>query len=346
MRERVPDCIRVPPSHTSLRAISAHVGIRTGALDTCIGRRQVEIVESHLVRRERVRWAFPRTVRSAEVSQLTAPARRVEFELMRPQEIAEERARCPLVFVPLGPLEWHGPHLPLGTDGLVAYAVAVEVARRVGGVVLPAYFVGTDTVRPEGGGPQSTGALGFDDGVRIFGMDYPHNPVKSVYFEEGVTAVVVRELLRGLKANGYRLLVLVSGHGAPNHVRMLARLAAEESDPPRARVIYARGPLPASLNVPDPGHAERVETSVVMALWGDRADVSTLPPKGTPLRYPDFGIVDGKAFDGDPTADFTLRPESDPRDATAELGRRILEARIGRLAEVVQSHLGGMSPAR
>ncbi|HEY3118237.1 MAG TPA: creatininase family protein, partial [Chloroflexota bacterium] len=125
-------------------------------------------------------------------------ARRVQFELMRPQEIADERARCPVAFIPLGPLEWHGPHLPLGTDGLVAYAVALEVAQTIGGVVLPPYFVGTDTIRPDGRGPQGAGALGFGDGARIFGMDFPENPVKSVYLEEGVTSVLIRELLRGL----------------------------------------------------------------------------------------------------------------------------------------------------
>ncbi len=269
-------------------------------------------------------------------------ARRVEFELMRPQEIASERAWCPLVFIPLGPLEWHGPHLPLGTDGLVAYAVAIEVARRIGGVVLPPYFVGTDTVRPDGQGRQSTGALGFEDGVRIFGMDFPDNPVKSVYFEEGMTAILVRELLRALKANGYRLLVIVSGHGAPNHVRMLQRLAAEESHLPAVRVLYSRSPLPAALKVADPGHAEKVETSLMMVLRADSVDVSSLPPKGLPMRYRDFGIVDGKAFDGEPTPDFTLRTESDPRDASADLGRQVLEARINRLVEVTKESIEAM----
>ena len=67
--------------------------------------------------------------------------------------------------------------------------------------------------------------------------------------------------------------------------------------------------------------------------------MGVLPPRGVPIRYRDFGIVDGKAFDGHPTPDFTLRPEADPRDASPELGRAVLEAEVERLAAIVQRHL-------
>src|SRR5436309_9900172 len=52
--------------------------------------------------------------------------RTVEYELMRPPEIAQARARLPLAFIPIGPLEWHGPHLPMGMDGLHAHTVAMR----------------------------------------------------------------------------------------------------------------------------------------------------------------------------------------------------------------------------
>ena len=35
--------------------------------------------------------------------------------------------------------------------------------------------------------------------ARVVGMDLPTNPVKSLYFEEGVFAVSVREIVRGLR---------------------------------------------------------------------------------------------------------------------------------------------------
>lgn len=45
--------------------------------------------------------------------------------------------RMPLVVVPIGAVEQHGPHLPLLVDSLVVEALAVEVSRRTGVVVAP-----------------------------------------------------------------------------------------------------------------------------------------------------------------------------------------------------------------
>jgi creatinine amidohydrolase len=266
----------------------------------------------------------------------------VEFELMRPLQIVEARRRCPTAYLPVGPLEWHGPHLPLGTDGIHAHRIAVEVARRVGGVVLPTYFLGTDTVRPTEGS-QSVRALGFERDERIVGMDFPDNPVKSLYIEEGAFAVIIREIVKLIKQDSYRLVVIVNGHGAPNHVRTLRRLAAEESDPPRVRVVYetASGPAVPPL---DPGHAERGETAFIMSTVPQSVDVNALPPIQTPLRYRDYGIVNGAAFDGRPTPGFTVPRDSDPRYATSEEGAAILSREIERLVLQVKRFLADSMP--
>ena len=262
----------------------------------------------------------------------------VEFDLMRPPQIAEARRRCPVAFVPVGPLEWHGPHMPMGTDAISAHRVAVGAARQVGGVVLPPYFLGTDTVRPVDG-PQSLRALGFEGHERIVGMDFPGNSVKSLYVDEGVLAVVIREIVRLLKLDPYRLIVIVNGHGAPNHMRALRRVAAEETDPPRVRVVFepAGGP-PASASH-DPGHANRGETAFVMNALPQSVDLSALPPIGTPLRYRDYGIVNGAAFDGRPTPDFTVPHDADPRYATADEGAARHTRNVERLAAQVKTYL-------
>jgi len=268
--------------------------------------------------------------------------RRVEYELMRPPDIVKERDRLPIAFVPIGPLEWHGPHLPLGTDGLHAHEVAVEVARRIGGIVLPTYFVGTETVRLNDQQAQGLAILGFEGTERVVGMDFPEFPVKSLYFEEGAFAVTVREILRLLKADRYRLIVIVNGHGAVNHQRTLRRLAAEESERPNVWVEYTMAFLPATPPFSDPGHAEKIETSLMMAMRPELVDIASLPPTDVPLRYRDYGIVDGKTFDGNPTPDFTLRREADPRDAAPDLGRKVLDAEVDCLVETVSGHLRSM----
>src|SRR5256712_11282871 len=110
--------------------------------------------------------------------------RTVHYELMRPPEIVRERSRLPLVFIPIGPIEWHGPHLPMGMDGLHAHMVAVDVAQQVGGVVLPIYYIGSETGRPGARGPHGAALLGFQGTETIIGLGFPRNPVKSPGIEE------------------------------------------------------------------------------------------------------------------------------------------------------------------
>jgi creatinine amidohydrolase len=248
---------------------------------------------------------------------------KVEYELMTPAEIVEARARLPVAFAPVSPIEWHGPHLPVGTDGLHARHVALRVAREIGGVVLPTLFLGTETVLQA---PQLR-RLGLAEDTRVTGMDFPGFPVKSLYYEESAFGVAVRELVRALAADSFRLVVLVNGHGATNHIRTLERIAREETRAGEMSVISLTVWVPPEPPHADPGHAAREETSVMLAVAGDHVRVDRLPAEG-PLRYQDHGIVDGPAFDGFPTEDFTVPAERDPRAATREEGERIVELEV------------------
>ncbi len=53
-------------------------------------------------------------------------------------EIAAQLKTNPLVILPCGSVEQHGPHLPTGTDTLAANVIAHAVAERMDGLVLPA----------------------------------------------------------------------------------------------------------------------------------------------------------------------------------------------------------------
>ena len=72
--------------------------------------------------------------------------RTVQLEYLRPGQIQEERARCPIVYLPVAPLEWHGPAMPFGTDPLMAQELARAAALRIGGVVMPTVFFGTEQI--------------------------------------------------------------------------------------------------------------------------------------------------------------------------------------------------------
>jgi creatinine amidohydrolase len=80
------------------------------------------------------------------------------IELTQP-EIAAQFKRNPLVILPAGSVEQHGPHLPTGTDIFASIAIGEEIAKRMDGLVLPACpfgvtpmhmpFEGTITLTPD-----------------------------------------------------------------------------------------------------------------------------------------------------------------------------------------------------
>lgn len=97
-----------------------------------------------------------------------------------------EISERPVVMVPVGSTEQHGPHLPLETDTLIAAAVARELADHVGGYLAPAV---------------STGASGEHQGfpgVISIGTD--------------MLRLLLVELVRSLSLWAARV-VLVNGHG-------------------------------------------------------------------------------------------------------------------------------------
>jgi creatinine amidohydrolase len=83
---------------------------------------------------------------------------RLFAELTQP-EIAAQFKMNPLVILPAGSVEQHGPHLPTGTDTFAANMIAQRVAERMDGLVLPATplgvtpmhmpFEGTITLTPD-----------------------------------------------------------------------------------------------------------------------------------------------------------------------------------------------------
>ena len=80
------------------------------------------------------------------------------IELTQP-EIAAQLKSNPLVILPAGSVEQHGPHLPTGTDTFAANVISGAVAERMDGLVLPATpfgvtpmhmpFEGTITFTPD-----------------------------------------------------------------------------------------------------------------------------------------------------------------------------------------------------
>ena len=71
----------------------------------------------------------------------------VLYERLTPSEFQDRLKKAPIAYLPLGTLEWHGAHLPLGSDSLQSQAFFIKLARLAGGIVLPPLFLGPDEAK-------------------------------------------------------------------------------------------------------------------------------------------------------------------------------------------------------
>ena len=82
------------------------------------------------------------------------------FEEVAGFEVDQLLSRFPVALLPLGSLEFHGPHNPLGSDSIIVSGIADRVAARTSALLFPtirftqspahtASFRGTISVRPE-----------------------------------------------------------------------------------------------------------------------------------------------------------------------------------------------------
>ena len=62
------------------------------------------------------------------------------MQFMWPAQLEAAGRKFPAVYVPFGPIEWHGVHLPLGNDAIKAHGILVECAEKFGGVVYPPVY--------------------------------------------------------------------------------------------------------------------------------------------------------------------------------------------------------------
>jgi creatinine amidohydrolase len=99
----------------------------------------------------------------------------VEYTRLTPTDFRKRIGEAPIAYLPLGTLEWHGEHLPLGSDGMQSFSFMKELAREVGGIVLPMLYLGPDMMMVK-------------DEQELYGMDY------WLSLEEGKTHMTPQQL--------------------------------------------------------------------------------------------------------------------------------------------------------
>jgi creatinine amidohydrolase len=177
---------------------------------------------------------------------------------LRPAALDAIRAVTPVAYLPWGGLDWHGPHLPVGSDTLVAETIAERCVRRTGGVLLPATSWTLADEQP--------GSL-------------------------GLRAATLRALIEGALAAvaqaGWRLAVVLNGNANPaGDLLMIA--AAREALARHGLLVLALPPL-ALVDTEILDQGAMWESSVLLAI---RPDLVALDALGDgPLTPAASGVV-------------------------------------------------------
>lgn len=205
------------------------------------------------------------------------------------------------VFLPVGSMEQHGPHLPVGTDGMIAEALARRLAEAIpGAYVLP---------------------------LLPFSCSYEHAGFPGTVSLRATTlAAVISDLTESLAHSGIHRLILVNGHGG-NHV--LRNVVQEVNALGRVTVwlvpgrdawskAYAAAGLTSTPSADM--HAGEAETSLLLYLVPEAVRVDRIRDVEQPER-PLLETVGMKAYSASGTIGY-------PSRATPEKGRGLLDALV------------------
>lgn len=223
-----------------------------------------------------------------------------------------QRLARPLAVLPIGSCEQHGPHLPLALDTLVAEYFSRILAGELGAALLPALPIG-----------QCFEHSGFRGSFSLRPETY---------------MAVIRDLVDALEIQNFKRLIIVNGHGGNQSVGPVVRDINRQDRPIRVMLVpwveYNRSEAGAALRQGSM-HADAWETSVALAVCPERVGdwKSAVPVAGEPAaRQADLNHLGIGAF----------RPTGfwgDPRDASPEAGRAIVESVCRHMTEAVRERL-------
>jgi len=229
-----------------------------------------------------------------------------------------EKVDKTVALLPTGIVEAHGPHLPLGTDALMATYIAEEVARRTNVLLLPTVWYGNTYILDK-----------FPGTISI-----SNETLYRLYLD------IFREVAR----NGIRYLVVVNGHGGNvDALSMAAKDAARETKLTVILVNWwidlAKETRRRVLETPE-GHAAEDETSEVWVAYPHL--VKAIPRDGSADEWVEVRF---RVYGRDVYAmEYTKAVQGYPSKASQEKGRAILEAAINELTQLIEDLKKGKLP--
>jgi creatinine amidohydrolase len=173
---------------------------------------------------------------------------------LAPRALDDRIARVPALVLPVGTIEWHSHHLPVGLDGLKAEAIAADAAELTGAVLAPTCWWAAD------------------------GVPFPY----TLRLQREPVEALLGEALLQFAGMGFRVLLVVNGHYGLANSRAVRAAALRCMDATPATVL-AVADYEALTRLGNRGdHAGVWESSL---LWARRPDLVRLDAvaSGEPL---------------------------------------------------------------
>jgi creatinine amidohydrolase len=220
----------------------------------------------------------------------------IEYIQAYPHQIEAAIQDCPLAFVPIGALEWHSYHLKLGFDGNKAEKLLHQVAKTLEkGVMFPTIYFGAYNT-----------------------MKFPW----TFHFSKSDFQSQLKTFVKQLIEMGFRIIIILTGHYPPEHVKFLQNLAIKMMNKFKSVSVLAIPEYDLLMDLEYFGdHAAKWETSISLALFPNDTDLTLLPDTDKYIdRAQFFGTMgeDPKIF------------------ATKELGAKIVQNFCDRLILQIQ----------
>lgn len=258
----------------------------------------------------------------------------MRFEDLTSPEVAALDRNTTVLVLPLGSVEQHGNHLPLGTDTLLAHSVSLTAAERLAGTVavLPPPWYGFSAHH-----------------MRFAG---------SITLRAETLMAVAEDIVGSLVGHGFRRILIVNGHGGNGGVIDVLASTLGYRHHGKARIAaltyfqLARDVI-AGLRQSEPGgmgHACEFETAMVQHIRPELVKIDRAA-----VIYPDPGsaylttdLLGGSAIRvyhdfADLSPSGTL---GDPSLATPEKGGQFFAAVVSELAAFIEDFRGWAIPER
>ena len=246
---------------------------------------------------------------------MSARSRNVRFDELTNPDIVAALSERPLVLIPCGSTEQHGPHLPTGTDYFASLAICDIVAQSIGGLVL--------------------GGMQF--GITPIHMGFPSTVTVSAATFEAIHLDIASSLV----AHGVKEIAYVNWH--EGNIGGLTTIASRVTQELNANVVVAQACYVAEdlygEEMKGLTHGGAIEAA---AVFGYRAELVRYDH----LEEPDDAAGERPADHARRTRNFQtvlrdIREISDsgwygsPHRVSEEKGRELIE----RVSEVVASEL-------